>query len=158
MCFFLFHNPKCALAYEFIFQIVWILTLKFRLLSFFLSFFSFVKCHLFPQLKSRLSLCPRPLLLTRLFPSNPALGVFTGESEVLPLTVELISFPAWPLCGPPGPSVVGPHFCHLWINNSCSPNHFPIDWYFAACLFMHRERRALFVSWFNLMLLFCFFL
>lgn len=91
-----------------------------------------------------------------LFPSNPALGVFTGESEVLPLTVELISFPAWPLCCPPGPSVVGPHFCHLWINNSCSPNHFPIDWYFAACLFMRRERRALFVSWFNLMLLFFF--
>lgn len=33
--------------------------------------------------------------------------------------------PAWPLCGPPGPSVVAiavdPHFCHLWINQQLVP-------------------------------------
>ncbi len=105
--------------------------MKFLLISFCLSFpfylfFFLCKISFIPPLKSSLCpFCPGPLLLTPRFPgyplqANPALWVSTGSSEALPLTVELASFPARPLCGPPGPSVVaiavGPHFCHLWIN------------------------------------------
>lgn len=80
----------------------------------FTLFISYLKCNLFPSSEVHIMfLFSWVAAADALFPSNPALRVCAGKSEALPLTVELMRFPAWPLCGPPGPSVVaravGPH-------------------------------------------------
>lgn len=107
------HFVRCELIYKSLHQ------LGFFLLSIFFSdvFFKKKENHLFSQFKS--SLCPF-VQVRSLFPSPSWSGgciVSQGCSRwPWSWSVSLVG----PLCGPPGPSVVatsvGPHLCHLWIN------------------------------------------